>query len=109
VNLLSSIRVCLLQEQDSIVWVRHGTPIFFLEDAGVVSLHQVAVIIILPVLCDLIDEKKRQYLDPLRMQALLLIEVLADGATYHFALHGKCIHVAPCISGAKKHFTAWDA
>ena len=77
-----------------------GQPaVFLLEDAGVVALHRVAVGVVLPVLLHGIDEEQAEHLDALRAQALLLVQVLLDGAADHLALHGQRIHVAVGLAG----------
>ena len=47
--------------------------VLLLKDAGVVSLHCVAISVVLAVLFDGIDEEQAQYLNALRAEALLFV------------------------------------
>ena len=87
-----------------------GQPaVLLLEDAGVVALHRIAVGVVLPVLLHRVDEEQAQHLDALRAQALLLVQVLLDGAADHLALHGQRVHVAVGLAGPQVVLAAGKA
>lgn len=49
-----------------------------------------------------IDEKQAEHLNSLRAQALLFVEVLADGAANHLALDSESIYIAVGFSQPEK-------
>ena len=81
-------------------------PVLFLEDAGVVALHRVAVLVVLAVARHRLDEEQRQHLDALGPQQLLLLQVLLDGPPDHLALHGQGIHLAVGLPQGQVDLTA---
>jgi len=53
--------------------------------------------------------KKREHLDALRPQALLLVQVFAYRAADHLALHRERIHIAPRLAGFEELLAARHA
>ena len=83
--------------------------VLFLEDAGIVALDRVAVVVVLAVLFDRIDEEQAENLDPLGPQAFFLVQVLLDGPADHLPLHRQRVHVAEGLADAQKVLAAGNA
>ncbi len=98
-----------LAEQRAVVREVGGPPVLLLEDQRQRPLHRVAVLVVAAVFGDLVDEEERKHLDALRAEALLLVEVLVDGATDHLALHRQCVDVAPRLAGLEEPLVSGDA
>ena len=96
-------------EEGLIIGMLGEAAVFLLEDAGVVALHRVAAGVVLPVFLDGIDKKQAEHLDALRAEALLLVQVLLDGAVDHLALHSQRVHVAAGLARTEVFFAAWIA
>ena len=84
-------------------------PILLLEHARVVSLDRLAGAVVAAVAIHRVDEEQAEHLDPLRAQALLLGEVLADGAADHLPRHHAGVHVAPRFAPAQVALAAGDS
>ena len=86
VNRLGGRREVYFPEQRLVVGMPGEAPVLLLEQAGVIALDRVAFVIVAPVTLHGIDEEEAQHLDPLRAQAPLLVEMLADGSLDHLAV-----------------------
>ena len=108
-NLLrSGVQIHCL-EQTLVVRVLRESAVFFLKDPGIVALHGMTVGIVLPVLVHSIDKEQRKYLDPLRGQSLLLLQMLLDRAMNHLPLHSQRLHIAVGLADAQILFATGEA
>ena len=105
VNLLGGSGVL---KEGAVVGMTREPPILLLERAGVVSLDRLAGAVVAAVAIHRVDEEQAEHLDPLRAQALLLGEVLANGAADHLPRHHAGVHVAPRFAPAQVVLAAGD-
>ena len=76
-----------------------GPPVLLLEDARVLALDGVALVVVAPVVRHLVDEEEGEHLDAPRPKPQLLVQVLADRLDDHLPVDGGRVHAAVDVSG----------
>ena len=112
VDVLGGIGQVHAFKQGVVIRMLRQTPVFLLEDQGVLTLHgdhRVAIGLVPTVPLDPFDEEERQHLDALRAQPFLFVQMFTDGPADHLTLDREAVHVAPSLVDFQKLLTAGHA
>ena len=86
-----------------------SAPVFLFKNARVVAFDRLATFVVLAVALHRVNEEQRQHLDALGPQQCFFLQMLADGAANHLALHGQRIDVAVRLPQRQKGFAIGKA
>ncbi len=101
-------QVYLLKER-TVIRVLGKSPVFFLEDRGILALDRVAVGIVFAIAGHRVDEEETEHLDSLRPQPHFFVEVFFDRAANHLSLERQRFQVAVGLADAQEVLTAWNS